>query len=406
MSLENIAANPTALLATSLLADSTTTEFRLNGPRRWLVKQGGILKTVPYEFETDQDMIEWVNGILEDANAPARLDGTHWVIEATWRGNGVVARVHVVAPPVSNEVIFTAAKQRTERWTLASLVARRMLDEQVAGFLESAVSARLNMVIAGPMGSGKTTLLQALVEKANRQEMVGVIEEVEEIDTGLPNTLYMRSRAMPSPIPRVEPEALLGQFVAWAMDKSSVAADDLLRGFAAWLRSQPSLLGQMGANEEITLSRLVVETLRMRIDRLIVGEVRGPEAFDLLRAMSLGIGGCLTTLHSDSAKDTLTQLTKLVASHPAHFSPHYITSLVASAVDLIIYLDAARGGHHRIAEVLEVTNRVVDDTTITTEPLFRFDPASDGWERLANPTEGLRMKLAGVGQAAMMRSGL
>ena len=394
--------SPAAIRARELLEDPETTEVHFNGAAHWSVKTGGTLRVLDgYGFSDERELVAWCNRLLEESGCAERLDGMTPVVEFAFVGPEVSARVHIVTEPVAPHTVVTVAKQTTRRITMAELVANDTLSAEMEELIQLAVRGRLNVVVSGGTGAGKTTFMQAMLALCDPNERIGVIEEIPELRLSADHTVYLRSRAVPSSRRTVAPEVMLGALADWAI----AIAEAGERGQAEV--SLPRLIEALGANllaaqgsrrrSAVSLATLVRESLRMRFDRIVVGEVRGPEVVDLLGAMNSGFEGSSCTLHANSAMDTVAKIQLLAASHESHLQPSYVQGLIADAVDLIVYLAPPGLDQHRVGEILAVFPTHAGANVITHERLFRFDP-KEGFMRTAALPHQLvqRLKRGGV----------
>jgi len=218
------------------------------------------------------------------------------------------SRVNCVIPPLSLDgPLLTIRRFRRQGFSLDDLVANGTLADEVAAFLERCVRARANLVVSGGTGSGKTTLLNVLSGLVAEGERIVTIEDAAEL--------------------RLEQEHVLR------------------------LESRPASLEGEG---EITIRRLVRNALRMRPDRIIVGEVRGAEALDMLQALNSGHDGSMTTVHSNSAADALRRIETLALMADVALPHAAVRQQLASALDLVVHLERDREGARRVVELVEV----------------------------------------------------
>jgi pilus assembly protein CpaF len=301
-------------------------------------------------------------------------------------------------------VIVTIAKRSRQVMPLSMLVENGTVDNDVASMLHIAIAGRLNLVVSGGTGSGKTTLLNAMLGLVGEDERVGLLEEVPELMLAQPHVVALYNRAVPHLGRRTSMESFLGLFVEYAIDceERSIVAEQnrSVEGFLAYLGRRAPQIEASSDEAAISLGMLVRESVRMRFDRIIVGEVRGPEVVDLLGAMNSGFSGSACTIHANSAMEVPSRLQLLAAGHPAHFSPRYVNSLVSQSVDMVIHLGAPEGGQHRVTEVLAVADQVVSESTISTEPLFSWVPG-EGWKRVGRMPQSLRRKLEARGMVGV-----
>jgi len=239
------------------------------------------------------------------------------------------SRVHVVAPPIARGLTVTIRKRPAARPSLEELVAVDTLSQSCADFLTYLVGQKLNILVVGGTSSGKTTLLAALAAKAGAAERVVVLEDTPELALPQKHSLYLRTR-----------------------------------------------LRDASGRPDVTLRDLVVNTLRMRPDRIVVGETRGPEAADMLQAMNVGCDGMLTTLHANSAREALTRLETLVLQAGIDMPLKAIRSNIVTAVDFIVFLARLGDGSRKVMQVAEVTGMEID--TISMSDLFSLDVRKGG----------------------------
>lgn len=234
------------------------------------------------------------------------------------------SRVHVVAPPVVRALAVTIRKRPPRRPTLDELAAGGVLTDGCADFLDYCVQQRLNVLIAGGTGSGKTTLLSALAAQVDSAERILVLEDTPELTLRQTHVMYMRTCQRDG-----------------------------------------------AARADVTLRDLVINTLRMRPDRVIIGETRGPEAADMLAAMNVGHDGILTTLHASSAREALQRLETLVLQASGDMPMKAVRAHIVSAIDFVVFLARLSDGTRRVVQVSEVTGLEVD--TISLSDLFLLD---------------------------------
>lgn len=239
------------------------------------------------------------------------------------------SRVHVVAPPIAAGLTVTIRKRPAARPSLEELVGVDTLSQGCADFLTYLVDQKLNILVVGGTSSGKTTLLSALAAKAGAAERIVVLEDTPELALPQKHSLYLRTR-----------------------------------------------LRDTSGRPDVTLRDLVVNTLRMRPDRIVVGETRGPEAADMLQAMNVGCDGMLTTLHANSAREALTRLETLVLQAGIDMPLKAIRSNIVTAVDFIVFLARLGDGSRKVMQVAEVTGMEID--TISMSDLFSLDVRKGG----------------------------
>ena len=236
------------------------------------------------------------------------------------------SRVHVISPPLVKGLTVTVRKRPARRPTMRQLVDGGTLSDKCAGFLDYCVRQKMNILVVGGTSSGKTTLLAALASLVSPEERVLILEDTPELT--LPEThkhvIYMRTR-----------------------------------------------LRDSAGSPDVTLRELVINTLRMRPDRVIVGETRGPEAADMLQAMNVGTDGFLTTLHANSAREAISRLETLVLQAGIDMPLKAIRQNIVSALDFVVFLTRLADGSRRVVQVAEVTGLEVE--TVSMADLFTLD---------------------------------
>ncbi len=394
------------LTAMKTISDPTNTELLIIG-RRWWKKTGGVRYEITEAgFSSDGELIDFLNGLFEQSGSVERLDNVTWHAECAFTGVTTRARVHVVLPPVAREITVTVAIQRLDILPLDWLVDHRMLSNELAEFLVLLVRSRINFVIAGATGAGKTALLQALLSYVSQDERILLVEETPEVQLTQSNVVCLTSSSVRHVIDDISVEKFLGGFVAFyeqlaeeterhraagaRVEREGIPA--LIARYLDNLAAHKGLLAESG-RKDIGLGQIIDEAVRMRIDRVIVGETRGSEAVELFRAMNSGCPGSATTLHANSAEEVVPRLTTMAASHPQHFSATYISSLIASSLDVVIYLHLPADGVQRVDEVMEIGHQGVREGSVQHELLWRYDEVAGNWIRVGAPSDSLRGRI-------------
>lgn len=301
------------------LDDPGVEEIWINAPSRIFVARDGLpeLTTV---ILTDEQVRDLVERMLHHSGR--RLDLSSPFVDAMLRGG---ERLHVVIPPVAGRHWSVNIRKHVQRArTLADLVEVGMVPQDVAEFLSAAVASGLSVLVSGATQAGKTTLLRALVGEVPRTRRVITCEEVFELDVQTRDCVALQTRP-------------------------------------------PNLEGTGG----IALRDLVRETMRMRPECLVVGEVRGPEALDLLLALNAGIPG-MATLHANSARDALSKLSLLPLLAGENVTASFVVPTLAACVDLVCHVERDVRGARRLAEVLALPGRH-EGTTVEASDLWTFD---------------------------------
>jgi pilus assembly protein CpaF len=330
----------------AFLDDSTIEEIWLNAPGRVFVARRGISELTT-TILTEREVRDLVERMLKASGR--RVDLSTPFVDATLPDG---SRLHVVIPDVTRQ--HWAVNVRKFTVTAASLdelVALDTLTPGAARFLEAAVVAGLNIIVAGGTQAGKTTFLNGLTAAIPPRERVVTCEEVFELRVPLPDVVAMQTR-------------------------------------------QPNLEGA----GEIRLRRLVKEALRMRPDRLIVGEVRQEECLDLLVALNSGLPG-MCTLHANSAREAMTKLCTLPLLAGENVTHAFVVPTVAASVDLVVHLTRA-GGHRRVTEIVAVPGRTEGDIVESADIFTTRDGElvrADGW-----PPHIERFERAGIDVAALL----
>ena len=302
-----------------LLRDPSISEVMVNGPDQVWVERNGRLSKTDIRFEDD----EHVRRIIDRIIAPLgrRCDEASPMVDARLPDG---SRVNAIIPPLSLiGPVITIRKFSRDLLTMDHLVRMGSLTAEVGNFLAACVAGRLNIIVSGGTGSGKTTLLNILSGYIPSSERIVTIEDAAELQLRQEHVITLEKRP-------------------------------------------PSVEGR----GEVTIRDLVINALRMRPDRLIVGEVRGPEALDMLQAMNTGHDGSMTTLHSNSPRDTLARLETTVLMAGFDLPHRAIREQIASAVDLIVHQERMADGSRKVVRVTEVQG--MEQQTIVMQDVFAF----------------------------------
>jgi len=307
-----------------LLADPTLSEIMVNGPRQIYVERKGRLEKTQITFRDDDHVRRIIDRIVSPLGR--HIDDSTPMVDARLP-NG--SRVNAVIPPVSLVgPSLTIRKFSATPLTIRNLISYNSLSQNMARFLEAAVKGKLNILVSGGTGSGKTTLLNVLSAYIPSGERIVTIEDAAELKLMQEHVVSLESRA-------------------------------------------PNLEG----NGAITIRDLVRNALRMRPDRIVVGEVRGGETLDMLQAMNTGHDGSMTTAHANSPRDALLRLETMVMMAGMELPVSAIRTQVASAMDLVVQQTRLRDGSRKVTSISEISG--MEGDVITMQELFRFQ--TDGY---------------------------
>ena len=303
-----------------LLADETVTEIMVNGPFEIWIERGGRLYPSDVQFNDDSHLRRIINKMV--AQVGRRIDESSPMVDARLPDG---SRVNAVIPPLSlSGPLITIRKFSRRRLTFDDMVKLGTLNQETVEFLQRCIKAQLNMLISGGTGSGKTTLLNALSTAIPDEERIVTIEDAAELRLNQTHVLRLEAR----------PKDLAGE-------------------------------------NEVPIRALVRNSLRMRPDRIIVGEVRGAEALDMLQAMNTGHDGSLSTVHANSSRDALARIETMVLMSGYDLPVRAIREQVSSALDGIIHLERLEDGSRRVTSITEVQR--MESDVITLQELFKFE---------------------------------
>ncbi len=303
-----------------LLEDETTTEIMVNGAKNIFIERGGKILRVPVTFESDDHVMRIIDRIV--APMGRRIDESSPYVDARLPDG---SRVNAVIPPISLVgPVLTIRKFFKTPITIEKLIGFGSITPEAVQFLKAAVEARLNIVISGGTGSGKTTLLNILSGFIPGDERIVTIENAAELQ--------------------------------------------LRQEHVVTLESRPANIEGKG---EVTIRDLVVNALRMRPDRIIVGEIRDSAALDMLQAMNTGHDGSMTTAHSNGPRDTLARLETMTLMAGMDLPVRAIREQISSAIDLVVHQERMRDGTRKVVAITEVSGMEGDIITMTD--VFAFE---------------------------------
>jgi pilus assembly protein CpaF len=305
---------------TGLLADEEVSEVMVNGPLSVYVERKGKLSLTDVQFRDNEHVLQVIEKIV--APLGRRIDESQPMVDARLPDG---SRVNAIIPPLAlNGPVLTIRKFSKDPFTAQDLIRFGTLTAEMASFLEACVRMRLNIVVSGGTGSGKTTTLNVLSSFIPHDERIVTIEDAAELQLQQDHVVSLESRP-----PNIE-------------GKGAIAIRDLVRN-----------------------------SLRMRPDRIVVGEVRGGEALDMLQAMNTGHDGSLTTAHANTPRDMLSRLETMVLMAGMELPVRAIREQIASAIDLIVQQARFRDGSRRITHITEVQG--MEGEIITLQDIFVFE---------------------------------
>lgn len=334
-----------------LIDDNSVTEIMVNGADHIFVERAGQLMRYPISFSSKEKLEDVIQQIVASCNRV--VNAASPIVDARLE-NG--ARVNVVLAPIAiNGPIITIRRFPDKPISMADLLCWGSISEEMADFLAKCVAAGLNIFISGGTGSGKTTFLNVLSDAIPKGERVITIEDNAELQIlHIPNLVRLEARN-----------------------------------------------ANVDGCSPISIRDLIKTSLRMRPDRIIVGEIRGGEAIDMLQAMNTGHDGSMSTGHANSAKDALARLETMALMSSVDLPVMAIRGQIAAGIDLIVHLGRLRDRSRKVLEVAEITG--VQDEQIALSPLYRFEEKGeeDGkiigtWVRKNSIQEKGKFELAGI----------
>jgi pilus assembly protein CpaF len=305
-----------------LLADEDVTEIMVNGAGDVFIERAGRIERVDTRFTSEDQLYQTIDRIVSAVNR--RVDESSPMVDARLPGG---ERVNVIIPPLSLSGPVVTIRRFPRPYRLEELVAKGSLDPVMASFLAACIRARLNVLISGGTGSGKTTMLNSLSAFVPPGERIITIEDSAEL---------------------------------------SLQQQHVIR-----LESRPANVEGHG---EITIRDLVRNSLRMRPDRIIVGEVRGGETMDMLQAMNTGHEGSLCTVHANSSDDAILRLETLASMSELNIPSESLRDQINGAIDVIIHLARMADGVRRMVEICTLASRRRETFRLATVVNFEQEP--------------------------------
>ena len=333
-----------------LLADSAITEIMINGPDRIFIERFGRIEMAKERFVSTEQLLQTIDRIVSTVNR--RVDESSPMVDARLRTG---ERVNVILPPLALDGPVVTIRKFPRPFSIDQLISGGTLDAVTARLLGACVRAKLNVLVSGGTGSGKTTLLNSLSSFIPEGERIVTIEDAAEL---------------------------------------SLQQSHVIR-----LESRPANVEGKG---QITIRELVRNSLRMRPDRIVVGEVRGGETMDMLSAMNTGHEGSLTTIHANSPDEALSRVETLASMSELELPFAAVQEQVNNAIDLIIQLDRGPDGSRRVVEVTHVVSKGREEYEL--HPLMEFVASPIGPDRVVRgrhvtqalpPSLVRRLELAG-----------
>ncbi|HZG58202.1 CpaF family protein [Paenibacillus sp.] len=303
-----------------LLDDESVSEIMVNGPGQVYVERFGKLELSMHHFLNDQQVLHVIERII--APLGRRIDESQPMVDARLPDG---SRIHAIIPPLAlNGPTLTIRKFRKDKLGVQELIQYGALSKEMALFLEQAVIHRMNILVAGGTGSGKTTLLNILSGFIPETERIVTIEDAAELRLRQPHVVSLETRP-------------------------------------------PNIEGR----GEVTIRDLLRNSLRMRPDRIIIGEVRGGEALDMLQAMNTGHDGSLSTVHANTPRDVISRLETLMLMSGYDLPLKAIREQIASAIDLIVLQKRFRDGSRKITHITHVEG--IENNTVVLQDLYVFE---------------------------------
>jgi pilus assembly protein CpaF len=308
-----------------LLADDTVSDIMVNGPKQVYVERRGKLELTDVAFRDNAHVMSVATRIVTQIGR--RIDESTPLVDARLADG---SRVNIIAPPLAIDGTAISIRKFSKKTiTLDSMAKSGSISPEMAVVLKIASRSRLNILISGGTGSGKTTTLNAMSQMIDEGERICTIEDAAELQLQQPHVVRLETRP-------------------------------------------PNLEGK----GEITMRDLVKNTLRMRPDRIIVGEIRGGEALDMLQAMNTGHDGSLCTIHANRPREALTRLENLVGMSTATLPAKAVRQQIAAAVHMVLQVSRMRDGQRRITAITEIVG--MEGDIITTQDLFTFQFEGEG----------------------------
>ena len=303
-----------------LLADSTISDILVNRHDMIYIERRGKLEATNVRFKDDEHLMRVIERIVSSVGR--RIDESSPMVDARLQDG---SRVNAIIPPLAIDgPVVSIRRFGSDPLKMSTLIDFKALTKDIADMLQMVVTARLNVLISGGTGAGKTTLLNALSAYIPENERIVTIEDSAELQLQQPHTVRLETRP-----PNIE-------------DRGEVTQRDLVRN-----------------------------ALRMRPDRIVIGEVRGGEAIDMLQAMNTGHDGSLTTIHANTPRDALSRLETMIQMTGMRLSDRAMRQQIASALNLVVQVARLSDGSRRVTSISEITG--MEGETITMQEIFQYE---------------------------------
>ena len=311
---------------TELLNDDNITEIMVNSPNEVFVEiDGKIERDMSVSFINDRHIIRTIERLIEPSGKT--IDVNKPMVDARLKDG---SRFNAIIPPLSDGPVMTIRKFRKNIVTMEDLIRNGTLTPYMARFLEAAVKAKLNIIISGAAGAGKTSVLNILGEYIDDKERIITIEDVRELRLNKSNLVSLETRS-----------------------------------------------ANYDGDGEVTMRSLVRNAMRMRPDRIIVGEVRGNEAYDMLQVMNTGHDGSITTIHANNVKDAMTRLETMVLMDGLEVPIRAMREYINNAIDLVVHIARMRDGRRKITNISELVGVKNEELVLKTIFDFRNEGLND-----------------------------
>lgn len=311
-----------------LLSDDTISDIVVNGPHQIYVERKGIMQLTPVKFRDDAHLLQIAQRIAHRIGR--RVDTSSPLCDARLPDG---SRVNIVVPPIALDGVSISIRKFSKKAiTLSGLASYGSLSEEMVQLLQIAATCGLNIIVSGGTGSGKTTLLNALSQLIDPRERIVTCEDAAELKLQQPHVVRLESR--------------------------------------------PANIEGKG---EITIRDLVKNALRMRPDRIVIGEVRGEECIDMLQAMNTGHDGSMSTVHANRARETFIRLENMVAMSGFDLPSEIVRAQIAGAINMVVQTERLHDGSRKVTEIVEVTG-ITERGDIGYQHLFKFVPMGENAE--------------------------